>query len=75
MVFSDERKIYRYSSYRRTWCWIEDKENILVRVVNQTVKHGGGNIILWSCLISKGLGALHNIQRHLNARGYIGILE
>lgn len=75
VVFSDETKICRFSSDGRGWCWIEDKENIPVRVVNQTVKHGGGSIMLWSCLTSKGLGALHNIQGRLNAKGYIGILE
>ena len=46
VVFSDKIKIYRFSLDGRAWCWIEDKENILVRVVNQTVKHGGGGIML-----------------------------
>ena len=31
--------------------------------------------MLWSCLTSRGLGALNNIQERLNARGYISILE
>ena len=43
----------------------KDKENILVRVVNQTVKHGGGNIMLWSCLTSKGLGGIAQYTRAL----------
>ena len=61
LVFSDETKICRFSSDRRAWCWIEVKKNICVHVVNQIDKHGGGSIMLWSCLTSKGLGALHNI--------------
>ena len=75
VVFSDETKICRFSSNGRAWCWIEDKENIPLHTVNRIVKYGGGDIMLWSCLTSKGLGALHNIQGRLNARGYIGILE
>jgi hypothetical protein len=59
----------------RSWCWIEDKENIHVRVLNQIVKHGGGSIMRWGCLTCRDLGSLQNIKGHLNARGYIAILE
>jgi transposase len=75
VVFSDETKICRFNSDGRSWCWVEDKENIPVRAVNQTVKHGGGSIMLWGCLTCRGLGSLQNIQGRLNARGYIAILE
>ena len=61
VVFNDETKICRFNSNGRICCWIEDKENIHVRVVNQIVKHGGGSIMLWGCLTYKGLGSLHNI--------------
>ena len=74
-MFSDETKISHFNSDGRTWCWIEEKENIPMRVVNQSVKHGGGPIMLWGCLTSRGLGALLNIQGPLNARGYISVLE
>ena len=46
-----------------------------MHAVKQSVKHDGGSIMLWSCLTSRGLGALYNVQRRLNARGYISILE
>jgi hypothetical protein len=39
------------------------------------MKHGGGSIMLWGYLTGRGLGSLQKIQRHLNARGYIAILE
>ena len=29
VVFSDETKIYRFSSDGRAWCWIEDKKSFL----------------------------------------------
>ena len=74
-MFSDEIKISHFNSDGRTWCWVEDKENILVRVMNPIVKHGGGFIMLWGCLTCRGLRSLHNIQGYLNARGYIPILE
>ena len=73
-MFSDETKISCFDSDRRTWYWIE-KENIPMHAVNQSMKHGGGSIMLWSYLTSRGLGALHNIQGPLNAIGYVSILE
>ena len=75
MVFSDETKISGFNLDGRTWCWVEEKENIPMHVVKQSVKHGGGSIMLWSCLTCRGLGVLYNIQGCLNARGYISILE
>ena len=74
-MFSDETKISRFNSDRRTWCWVEEKENIPVCALKQSVKHGRGSIMLWSCLTSRGLGALYNIQGRLNARDYISFLE
>ncbi len=32
------------------------------RNTNPTVKHGGGNIILWGCFSAKGTGQLHRIK-------------
>ena len=75
VVFSNETRICHFNSNGRTWWWIEDKDYILVRAMNQTLKHGGGSIMLWGCLTCTGLGSLHNIQGYLNARGYITILE
>ena len=75
VVFSGETKLSCFNLDGRTWCWIEDKENIHVRDVNQIVKHGGGSIMLCGCLTCRGLGSLHNIQGHLNARGHIAILK
>ena len=46
MVFSDKTKINHFNANRRSWYWVNDKENVLDRVVKQTVKHGGGSVML-----------------------------
>ena len=48
-MFSDETKISCFNSDGRTWCWIEEKENIPMRTMNQSMKYGGGSRMLWSC--------------------------
>ncbi len=35
-----------------------------------TVKHGGGNIMLWACFSAKGTGQLHRIKRTMDGVMY-----
>ena len=46
VVFSNETTISHFNLDGRTWCWVEEKENIPMRAMNQSVKHGGGSIML-----------------------------
>ncbi|KAK6297180.1 hypothetical protein J4Q44_G00317630 [Coregonus suidteri] len=39
-----------------------------------TVKHGGGNIILWGCFSAKGTGRLHRIEGRMDGAMYCEIL-
>ena len=39
-----------------------------------TVKHGGGNIMIWGCFHKSGVGVLKRIEGHLDADGYKQIL-
>ena len=58
VVFSDKTKINRFNGDGRSWCWINDKENVPDCAVKQTVKHGRGSVMLWSCITSRGLDDL-----------------
>ena len=40
-----------------------------------TVKHGGGNIIMWACFSSNGTGNLIRVQGTMKKEDYIGILK
>jgi len=45
------------------------------RNVKQTVKHGGGRIMVWGCITPQGTGRLHLINGNMNAEQYCQILE
>jgi transposase len=75
VVFSDETKINRFNADGRSWYWINDKENVPNCAVKQTVKHGRGSVMLWSCMTSRGLGDLQRVEGHINAKDYIALLH
>jgi hypothetical protein len=50
IIFSDETKINKFDSDGRSWCWIGDGERVGPQHVHQTVKHGGGSVMIWGCM-------------------------
>ena len=40
-----------------------------------TVKHGGGNIMLWGCFSAKGPGRLYCVKERMNGAMYREILS
>ena len=40
-----------------------------------TVKHGGGNVLVWGCMSAAGVGELHFIDRNMNSNMYCEILQ
>ena len=46
MVFSDETKISRFNSDGTSRCWIGDGERVTPQHVHETVKHGGGLVMI-----------------------------
>ncbi len=66
VLWSDETKIelFGINSTRRVW----RRRNAAYDPKNTipTVKHGGGNIMLWGCFSAKGTGQLHRIKGTLD---------
>ncbi|KAG0847630.1 hypothetical protein G6F17_012358 [Rhizopus arrhizus] len=75
VVWSDETKINRFNSDRRTWAWIRSGESLKYHHVKMTVKHGGGNIMLWSAITYAGVGWMCKINGNMDKTLYKEILE
>ena len=43
--------------------------------VMPTVKHGGGNVMVWGCMSAAGVGELHFIEGDMNSNMYCEILQ
>lgn len=75
VIWSDETKINRVGSDGRQWTWKKPNEPLQDRHIRQTLKFGGGNIMLWGCMMSKGVGQCRRIVGRMTADAYISILE
>ncbi len=75
VIFSDETKINRFNSDGRTWYWSRDPSVLNDHSVQPTVKHGGGRILMWGCMTSKGVGYASRIDTTMDQHLYKSILE
>ena len=75
VIWSDETKICRFGSDGRSWCWVRDVRVQEPRTINQTVKHGGGSIIIWGCMTAQGVGWMCKIEGKMDKEGYLEILK
>lgn len=75
VIFSDETKINRFNSDGRSWTWYREGESLQPRNVSQTTKHGGGGVMVWSCITSSGVGYLCEIEGIMDQHLYREILE
>jgi transposase len=75
VIWSDETKINRFGSDGREWVWKQKGEGLIEREVQGTVKHGGGNIMVWGCMGWNGVGRLAEVEGRMDADQYVSILE
>ncbi len=70
VLWSDENKfkLFGINSTRRVW----RRRNAAYDPKNTipTIKHGGGNIMLWGCFSAKGTGQLHRIKGTMDGAMY-----
>lgn len=75
VVWSDETKINRLQSDGRKWTWKEKGQGLIDREVKETLKFGGGSVMVWGCMHWEGKGNLVKIDGKMDADLYVSILD
>jgi transposase len=75
IIWSDETKINRFCSDGRAWAWISDGQKLQPYHVKQTVKHGGGSLMVWGCMTAQGPGFMCRIDGTMTKDVYLDILK
>src|SRR4029434_8313695 len=73
-MWSDETKIKLFGINSTCRVWRGKNAEYDPKNTTPTVKHGGGNIMLWGCFSAKGTGRLHCIEGTMDGAMYPGIL-
>jgi transposase len=74
IIWSDETKINLFSSDGRKRVFRKVGEAYKAKYSRSTVKHGGGSIMIWGCMSSKGVGKLVVIKGIMDKLYYKSIL-
>ena len=75
VLWTDETKINRHGSDGTLWTWKNTRVGDQARLVEETLKHGGGSIVIWGCMHWEGVGYISRIEGGLDAKLYIEILD
>jgi len=75
IIWSDECKFILVDSNGRQYCWKKSNEPLDKRHIKPTIKFGGGNIMVWGCFCSQGIGNLCRINEKMNSEIYCQVLE
>jgi DNA-binding MarR family transcriptional regulator len=73
--YSDESKFNLFGSDGKVYCRRRVGEALRPQNVKKTVKHGGGNVMVWGCISWHGPGRLHRVEGRMNAMQYVQILS
>ncbi|KAK3506427.1 hypothetical protein QTP70_000276 [Hemibagrus guttatus] len=74
VIWSDETKIELFGK-NSTCVWRRKNAELHPKNTIPTVKHGGGNIMLWGCFSAKGPGRLIRVKERMNGAMYREILS
>ena len=74
-IYTDETKINRFGSDGRTYVWKFPGEGLSDRLVEGTVKFGGGSVMMWGCMMWEGVGYACKIDGRMDAELYTKILD
>ena len=75
IVWSDETRINRLGSDGRQWGWRDPNQGLQAHNFKNTLKFGGGNLMLRGCMTHQGVGFACRIEGHMDAELYTPILQ
>ncbi|KAK3548506.1 hypothetical protein QTP70_013355 [Hemibagrus guttatus] len=75
VIWSDETKIELFGKNSTCRVWKRKNAELHPKNTIPTVKHGGGNIMLWGCFSAKGPGRLIRVKERMNGAMYHEILS
>ena len=73
--WSDETKINRLGSDGKRYVWKQAREGLNDRLIQETVKFGGENLMMWGCMEWEGVGYACKIDGKMDGELYEAILE
>ncbi|KAK3571488.1 hypothetical protein QTP86_012834 [Hemibagrus guttatus] len=75
VIWSDGTKIELFGKSSTCRVWRRKNAELHPKNTIPTVKHGGGNIMLWGCFSEKGPGRLIRVKERMNGAMYHEILS
>src|SRR6266481_926630 len=75
LVWSYETKINCLGSDGRKWAWKRAGEGLSDRLVEGTVKFGGGSVMVWGCMLWDGPGYACKIEGRMDGDLFIQIMD
>uniref|UniRef100_A0A0A1XKX3 Transposable element Tc1 transposase n=1 Tax=Zeugodacus cucurbitae TaxID=28588 RepID=A0A0A1XKX3_ZEUCU len=75
VIWSDETKINRFQSDGRSWYWSNNSGPLQPHQVKQTIKFGGGCLMMWGCITQYGVGPIVKIDGKMKKEQYWDILK
>uniref|UniRef100_A0AAX7UYV5 Tc1-like transposase DDE domain-containing protein n=1 Tax=Astatotilapia calliptera TaxID=8154 RepID=A0AAX7UYV5_ASTCA len=75
VMWSDETKVELFGINSTRCVWRKKNTELHPKNTIPTVKHGGGNIMLWGCFSARGTGRLIRVKDRMNGAMYREILS
>ena len=73
VLWTDESKLEVFGSHWRTFVRRRTSEKMLEECLTPSVKHVGGNVMVWACFGAGKVGDLYKVEGILNKEGYHSI--
>ena len=75
IIWSDESKFNLFGNDGRVYVRRRIGEDLLPECVQQTVKFGGGNVMVWGCISCDGVGTIAKVEGRMKGSDYIRLLS